>query len=75
LVANYPISAILAGVGLNISLLSHEDHLDFGIVTDRELVPDPWTLAQYMEEALLHLGSHATKHARSSRTRNSTTRT
>jgi WS/DGAT/MGAT family acyltransferase len=75
LVANYPISAILDGVGLNISLLSHEDHLDFGIVTDRELVPDPWTLAQYMEEALLHLGSHATKQARSSRTRNSTTRT
>ena len=28
------------GVGLNITVLSYEDHLDFGIVGDRELAPD-----------------------------------
>ena len=38
--ANYPISVVTDGVGLNITVLSYEDHLDFGIVGDRELAPD-----------------------------------
>jgi diacylglycerol O-acyltransferase len=28
------------GIGLNISVLSYRDHLDFGIVSDREIAPD-----------------------------------
>ncbi len=38
--ANYPISVITDGIGLNITVLSYLDHLDFGIVGDRELAPD-----------------------------------
>ena len=38
--ANFPISVVTDGVGLNITVLSYMDHLDFGIVGDRELAPD-----------------------------------
>ena len=38
--ANFPISVVTDGVGLNITVLSYLDHLDFGIVGDRELAPD-----------------------------------
>jgi diacylglycerol O-acyltransferase len=44
LLANYPVSAIAHGVGLNITVLSYEDRVDFAIVTDRNQVPDPWPL-------------------------------
>ena len=44
LLANYPVSAIAHGVGLNITVLSYEDRLDFAIVTDRDQVADPWPL-------------------------------
>jgi WS/DGAT/MGAT family acyltransferase len=44
LLANYPVSAIAHGVGLNITVLSYEDRVDFAIVTDRDQVPDPWPL-------------------------------
>jgi len=42
---NYiPVSTISNGVGLNITVHSYEDRLDFGLVSDRELVPDLWDL-------------------------------
>jgi len=37
-----PISTIADGVGLNITVHSYRDRLDFGLVADRELVPDLW---------------------------------
>jgi diacylglycerol O-acyltransferase len=40
LIAHYPISVVADGIGLNISVLSYRDHLDFGIVSDREIAPD-----------------------------------
>ena len=36
----YPISAIIEGQGLNITVQSYEDRLDFGLVACPELVPD-----------------------------------
>jgi hypothetical protein len=42
--AHYPVSVIADGVGLNITVMSYLDHLDFGIVADRELVPDVWSM-------------------------------
>ncbi len=39
-----PVSTISNGVGLNITVHSYEDRLDFGLVADRELVPDLWDL-------------------------------
>lgn len=52
LLANYPVSAITDGMGLNITVLSYEDRLDFAIVADRELVPDPWPLMASLREEL-----------------------
>ena len=40
LVANYPVSVITDGIGLNITVMSYCGSLDFGIVADREQMPD-----------------------------------
>ena len=48
--AHHIVSAVADGMGLNVSLLSLDGHLDFGLVADRELVPDLWTLMTYIEE-------------------------
>jgi WS/DGAT/MGAT family acyltransferase len=42
--ALYPVSAILDGVGLNMTVMSYRDHMDFGIVADRDQVDDTWRL-------------------------------
>jgi hypothetical protein len=36
----YPVSTIVDGQGLNITVQSYLDTLDFGLVACRELVPD-----------------------------------
>ena len=48
----YPISAIVDGVGLNMTLMSYNGNLDFGLVADREMVPDIWSLIDYLGEEL-----------------------
>jgi hypothetical protein len=50
--ANYPVSVIVDGMGLNITVQSYLDHLDFGIVTDRDQVDDAWPLLDHLREAL-----------------------
>jgi diacylglycerol O-acyltransferase len=35
---------VVDGVGLNITVMSYRDHLDFGIVADRDLVDDVWSM-------------------------------
>jgi diacylglycerol O-acyltransferase len=50
--ANFPVSAVLHGVGLNITVLSYRDHIDFGIVADREQVEDTWSMIRSAAEAL-----------------------
>ncbi|HUF97816.1 MAG TPA: WSD1 family O-acyltransferase, partial [Ilumatobacter sp.] len=39
-----PVSIVTDGMGLNITVHSYEDRLDFGLVSDRDLVPDLWDL-------------------------------
>jgi WS/DGAT/MGAT family acyltransferase len=42
---NYiPVSTITDSMGLNITVHSYLDQLDFGLIADRELVPDLWEL-------------------------------
>jgi diacylglycerol O-acyltransferase / wax synthase len=48
LMANYPVSVILDGMGLNITLMSYMGHMDFGIVADRDQMPDLDTLLDYL---------------------------
>jgi len=60
LVANYPVSAINDGVGLNITVQSYNGSLDFGLIACRELVPDLWDLMDHLHSALREL-KEATK--------------
>ncbi len=48
--ALYPVSAIVDGIGLNITLQSYLGSLDVGLVSCRELVPDLWDLWSLLED-------------------------
>src|SRR3954447_4849837 len=52
LVANYPVSVITDGMGLNITVMSYMDHMDFGIIADRDQMPDVDVLLGYLREEL-----------------------
>jgi diacylglycerol O-acyltransferase len=54
--ANYPISVITDGMGLNITVMSYCGCLDFGIVADREQMPGVWSLMDSLRGALEELG-------------------
>ena len=43
------------GVGLNLTVMSYDGELNFGVVADRELVPDPWPLADALKRAQAEL--------------------
>jgi diacylglycerol O-acyltransferase len=43
--AYIPVSTVSDGVGLNITVHSYVDRLDFGLIADREAVPDLWHMA------------------------------
>ena len=45
MVHQFPVSIVTDGQGLNITIHSYLDRLDFGFIVDRELVPDVWDLA------------------------------
>ena len=63
LVANYPIGPLLDGGGLNITVLSYLDQVDFGFVVCPEIVEDPWLLADATAGAFAELRKAATKSA------------
>ena len=42
--SHYPISVITDGMGLNITVVSYCGHLDFGLVADRDQIPDLWAV-------------------------------
>ncbi|MGI8511092.1 MAG: WS/DGAT/MGAT family O-acyltransferase [Solirubrobacteraceae bacterium] len=50
--ANYPISVITDGMGLNITVMSYCGSLDFGLVADRDQMPDVADLMQWLSDAL-----------------------
>ena len=53
--ANYPVSVITDGAGLNITVLSYMGHLDFGIVADREQIDDVWPMLDRLCHSLEEL--------------------
>ncbi len=59
LVANYPVSVITDGMGLNITVMSYCGKLDVGIVADREQMPDVDELIGWLEEELQALTAAA----------------
>jgi diacylglycerol O-acyltransferase / wax synthase len=48
----YPVSVVAEGQGLNMTVQSYLDNLDFGLVADRELVPDVWELCDGLLDAM-----------------------
>jgi hypothetical protein len=52
LLTYYPLSAIADGQGLNITVMSYEDGMHFGLIADRDLVPDLDRLAGYLVDEL-----------------------
>jgi diacylglycerol O-acyltransferase len=48
----FPVSVVVDGVGLNMTVMSYRDHLDFGIVTDSDQIPDAWPFMVHLREAL-----------------------
>jgi diacylglycerol O-acyltransferase / wax synthase len=49
------VSVILEGVGLNITVFSYQDRVDFGLVADRELIPDLDHMIASLNSALAEL--------------------
>ncbi len=52
LVANYPVSVITDGMGLNITCMSYCGHVDFGIIADRDQMPDLWKTIGWLQDEL-----------------------
>jgi WS/DGAT/MGAT family acyltransferase len=51
----YPVSMVMDGLGLNMTVQSYLDNLDFGLIACRELVPDLWDLCDLLEPAMAEL--------------------
>jgi diacylglycerol O-acyltransferase / wax synthase len=55
LVAHYPVSVITDGMGLNITAMSYDGHIDVGIIADRDQVADVWCLVDWLTESITEL--------------------
>jgi WS/DGAT/MGAT family acyltransferase len=55
LLTYYPLSAIAEGQGLNITVMSYGGGLHFGLIADRDLVPDLDAMAGYLADELSDL--------------------
>ena len=51
----YAASVLLAFAGLNVTLMSYIDRLDFGLTSDPDLLEDPWEIADGIQSALADL--------------------
>jgi WS/DGAT/MGAT family acyltransferase len=52
MIANYPVGPIFDGGGLNMTVMSYQDHLDFGLLACPDVVDDVWTIAAAVTDAL-----------------------
>ena len=59
MLACYPVSALVDGQGLNITVMSYRDTLFFGLIACRDLVPDLAVMAGYLRAELDALTSAA----------------
>ena len=51
MVASYPMGPIMDGAGLNITVMSYRNSIDFGFLACTDLVPDVWELADAVTHA------------------------
>jgi diacylglycerol O-acyltransferase / wax synthase len=52
MVANYPVGPLMDGGGLNMTVMSYLDQLDFGLQACPDVLPDVWSLADALPAAL-----------------------
>lgn len=50
-----PVSAVVDGVGLNMTVMSYKDNVDFGVVADRDQIDDVWPLVHGVQQSLAEL--------------------
>lgn len=55
MVANYPVGPVADGSGLNMTVMSYLDQLDFGLLSCPDVLPDVWSVASGLESALKEL--------------------
>lgn len=60
--AIYPLGPVMEGAGLNLTLMSYLDAIDFSYLVDAELVPDVWDMARMTTGALDELLEAARAH-------------
>jgi WS/DGAT/MGAT family acyltransferase len=61
MLANYPLGPIFDGGGINITVMSYLDQLDFGVVVCSDLVSDPWAITDGIASSLDELRAIADK--------------
>jgi WS/DGAT/MGAT family acyltransferase len=61
MLANYPLGPIFDGGGINITVMSYLDQLDFGVVVCSDLVEDPWVITHGIASSLDELRAIADK--------------
>ena len=52
LTAIYTLGPLLMGCGINITLVSYQDRVEFGVAVCPDVVEEPWELAEGIPEAL-----------------------
>jgi diacylglycerol O-acyltransferase / wax synthase len=53
---NFPVSVVSdVGGGINITVMSYDGQLDFGIIACDDMIPDIWAIAGYLRDALAEL--------------------
>ena len=52
LVANYPVGPIIDGTGLNMTVMSYLDQLDFGLLACPDVLDDVWAVADHLHDSL-----------------------
>jgi diacylglycerol O-acyltransferase len=55
LLANFPVGPIIDGTGLNMTVMSYLDQLDFGLLACPDVFDDVWALADALHTALAQL--------------------
>ncbi|MGV3759891.1 MAG: WS/DGAT/MGAT family O-acyltransferase [Actinomycetota bacterium] len=52
MLANYPVGPIFDGGGLNMTVMSYRDQLDFGLLACPDLIDDVWDIADHLHAEL-----------------------
>lgn len=55
--AQFPVSIVIDGVGVNLTVLSYRDSLDIGVIADRDLVEDAWPFIEDIKAELAELSA------------------